>query len=95
MVLDLVKYWYIPEGKLYCRWVKEELSDGVKGFWKRPEFFDTEQKKIKDSFMAKPLKEMAPDVEQAAGKLPETFEKLAHCAENILQYTLFIENLNL
>ena len=94
-IAELVKYCYIPEGKLYCRWVKEGLSDGVKGFWKRPEFFDTEQKKIKDSFMAKPLKEMAPDVEQAAGKLPETFERLALCTENILQYTLFIENLNL
>jgi len=28
--------------------------------WKRPEYFDAEQKKIQDEFYARPLKLMAP-----------------------------------
>lgn len=77
---------YLPELKVFEKWINEKLKKDDRSPWTRPdEMFDSEQAKIRDAFYETPLKTFAPDHKKAFKALPQTFRKLAAEAEKIVK----------
>ncbi len=76
---------YLPEMKVYAKWVAEKVRKNDRSVWTRPAEFDAAEKKIQDQFYATPLKQLAPDHAKAFKNLGVTLKKLADIAEKIIQ----------
>ncbi|MFA5864777.1 MAG: alpha-N-acetylglucosaminidase TIM-barrel domain-containing protein [Phycisphaerae bacterium] len=84
-IYELFQGLYIKEAKVYLQWLSEKMASGDRSEWKRPEYFDIEQKKIQDEFYGTPLKLMAPPyISKKENNIQETLTSMSQTARNII-----------
>lgn len=83
-IFELFSALYLPEFKVYAKFIQEKTAAGDHTAFVRPDRFDTEQERIAEEFRKTPLRCYAPDTQAARQELPDTLKRLNLCSSRLL-----------